>query len=408
MAIALIGKPLVEKYKLRPEKIIHREQGKRVERGSIKIWLSDQSKPVAVYFATEKGFRFTNRSAVNNLYVRGFGSTRLLPRDEDRPPLPQVPPTKDVENLFDPFDPLFDAEKWLPDLEQYQFDAIALAFKDILFEEATVKDVNEISARKSFARKDGQIFFTDPGGVEVSLDEMSDGYQSVLAMAVDIIAGIPGGYSDFRYAPGIILIDEIGANLHPRWRMTFVKSLRRAFPRMQFLATTHEPLCLRGLEDGEAAVMKRQNNVINTLDSLNNEDGLPSLKRMRASQLLTSPYFGLFSTVDPDIDREFQTYYDLLARGVKETDDSSEGRLLKDLKEKLNKPDYSLILGNTRRDQLVYELIDEYLSKASQGGSNSPKMQDLKKSTKERVFEIWQRSRFFINPGQIHEGSPET
>jgi hypothetical protein len=220
----------------------------------------------------------------------------------------------------------------------------------------------------------------------------SDGYQSVLALATDIIAGVQEKLTDFRNAPGIILIDEIGANLHPRWRMTFVKSIRQAFPRMQFLVTTHEPLCLRGLKDHEVAVMQRQEKEIIVLD-----EDLPSPKGMRAGQLLTSRYFGLYSAVDPEIDRDFQTYCDLLVRQADKSSgglDANQTVLLQTLKERLNRPDM-MILGETRRDQMVYELIDEYLAWEIKEGPQSKKVQELRKTTRKRIFEIWQRARLF-------------
>ena len=43
---------------------------------------------------------------------------------------------------------------------------------------------------------------------------------------------------------GLVLIDEIDLYLHPAWQATFVTALRRVFPRMQFIATTHSPVVL--------------------------------------------------------------------------------------------------------------------------------------------------------------------
>lgn len=414
VALALVGKPLAEQYRLRPAKLLHRTPTGRATQGSVKVWLSDQAKPVEVRF-DDQTFRFYNRPAVSSLYVRGFGATRLLPKGEDRPFPSDNLPQMDVENLFDPFDPLFDAEKWLPGLDESRFDSLALTYKDILgLEDLKVKEDPAAQVMKTFQRSGESILVTDPFGVQVGLDELSDGYQSVLALATDIVAGVQERLTDFRNAPGIILIDEIGANLHPRWRMTFVKSLRSAFPRMQFIVTTHEPLCLRGLEDREVAVVQRQGNELVVLDK-----DLPSPKRMRAGQLLTSRYFGLHSTIDPDIDSLFQTYYDLLARRASETDDGlqdDQRALLQQLKEKINNTG-PMILGNSRRDQMVYELIDEYLAVEGKEGSQkegsqkegpqNEKTQEMKEKTKKRVFEIWQRARAFANQGLAQEEGGE-
>ena len=43
----------------------------------------------------------------------------------------------------------------------------------------------------------------------------------------------------------------------PRWRMRIVTAMRNLMPRVQFVITTHDPLCLRGVTDGEVIVVRR-------------------------------------------------------------------------------------------------------------------------------------------------------
>lgn len=45
-------------------------------------------------------------------------------------------------------------------------------------------------------------------------------------------------------SPGVVLIDELDLHLHPGWQRSIVASLRRTFPCMQFVATTHSPQVL--------------------------------------------------------------------------------------------------------------------------------------------------------------------
>ena len=51
--------------------------------------------------------------------------------------------------------------------------------------------------------------------------------------------------------PPMVLLDEIEVHLHPRWQIGIVEALRHAFPRVRFIASTHSPLCLHGLEREE-------------------------------------------------------------------------------------------------------------------------------------------------------------
>jgi predicted ATP-binding protein involved in virulence len=42
-------------------------------------------------------------------------------------------------------------------------------------------------------------------------------------------------------AQAVVLIDEIDLHLHPKWQRQIVHNLEAAFPRCQFIATTHSP-----------------------------------------------------------------------------------------------------------------------------------------------------------------------
>ena len=42
------------------------------------------------------------------------------------------------------------------------------------------------------------------------------------------------------------MIDELDLHLHPQWQRTIVESLRTAFPKIQFIASTHSPIPLLG------------------------------------------------------------------------------------------------------------------------------------------------------------------
>jgi predicted ATP-binding protein involved in virulence len=60
--------------------------------------------------------------------------------------------------------------------------------------------------------------------------------------------------------PGIVLIDELDLHLHPIWQRRVIHDLKRTFPLVQFIATTHSPQLIgeafpseiRILADGKA------------------------------------------------------------------------------------------------------------------------------------------------------------
>jgi predicted ATP-binding protein involved in virulence len=41
--------------------------------------------------------------------------------------------------------------------------------------------------------------------------------------------------------PGVVLIDELDLHLHPKWQRRVISDLKKTFPRVQFIATTHSP-----------------------------------------------------------------------------------------------------------------------------------------------------------------------
>jgi predicted ATP-binding protein involved in virulence len=88
-----------------------------------------------------------------------------------------------------------------------------------------------------------------------TLESLSDGYQSVIALASDILEVMLRYYDEVKDSEGIVLIDEINVHLHPRWKVEIVNLLRDVFPRVQFLVTTHDPLCLMGSRPGEVHVL---------------------------------------------------------------------------------------------------------------------------------------------------------
>jgi len=50
--------------------------------------------------------------------------------------------------------------------------------------------------------------------------------------------------------PGVVLIDEIDAHLHPSWQTKIGQWFTRYFPKIQFIVSTHSPLICRAAENG--------------------------------------------------------------------------------------------------------------------------------------------------------------
>jgi predicted ATP-binding protein involved in virulence len=81
---------------------------------------------------------------------------------------------------------------------------------------------------------------------------LSDGFRNMLAMVADIAVRCATlnphlGAEAALQTPGIVLIDEIDLHLHPKWQRRVVGDLLKAFPKIQFVATTHSPFIIQSL-----------------------------------------------------------------------------------------------------------------------------------------------------------------
>ena len=81
------------------------------------------------------------------------------------------------------------------------------------------------------------------------LSSLSDGVRNMVALVGDLAHRCVRlnphlGEDAASLTPGILLIDEVDMHLHPRWQQLVVGLLRRAFPAMQMVFTTHSPQVL--------------------------------------------------------------------------------------------------------------------------------------------------------------------
>ena len=78
---------------------------------------------------------------------------------------------------------------------------------------------------------------------------LSDGIRTLIGVTADIAhrairLNSQLGREAVTSTPGIVLIDEVDMHLHPEWQQVIIESLRNAFPRIQFIVTTHSPQVL--------------------------------------------------------------------------------------------------------------------------------------------------------------------
>lgn len=86
----------------------------------------------------------------------------------------------------------------------------------------------------------------------ITIQNLSTGYASILRIIQEIVAGLSDwGCEDLHNADGIVFIDEIDLHLHPKWQFKIIDLLKEFFPNVTFYITTHSPLVLFNLKNGE-------------------------------------------------------------------------------------------------------------------------------------------------------------
>ncbi len=246
-------------------------------------------------------------------------------------------PLGDIATLFDLDRDLIHAETWLRQLafaalknsggpEEGFFEAVLTTLAAIL------PGVEHIEVEPDQVWLQGAAFERAP------LTALSDGYLTTTGWVLDLVARwserqrrngeMPNG--DFRHRmTGLVLVDEIDLHLHPRWQARVVGDLRRQFPRLSFVATTHQPMSLLGAETGEIHVLHRDPE---TQAILVDQVDIPP--GTRADQVLTGDWFGLSSTLDADTLGLLATHRRLLREGGSSED---RERIADELRQRLGR-----------------------------------------------------------------------
>ncbi|MCY4559678.1 MAG: AAA family ATPase [Chloroflexi bacterium] len=98
-----------------------------------------------------------------------------------------------------------------------------------------------------------------------TLDQLSGGYQAVLALAADLAWRMAQGNPHCPNpleSEAIGLIDEIELHLHPSWQQRILGDLMRTFPNTQFIVSTHSPQILTTVRPHHIVELHREDNRI--------------------------------------------------------------------------------------------------------------------------------------------------
>lgn len=158
---------------------------------------------------------------------------------------------------------LTEALRWL---QQLQFRALERNESDSRLLEGLVQFLNASNLLPHGARIDKvtsqEVLMKDAEGALIAVEQMSDGYRSVLSLTFELLRGMVRAYGAEKvlaaidhqtgqiHLPGIVAIDEVDAHLHPAWQKRIGHWFLERFPLAQFFVTTHSPIICRAAENG--------------------------------------------------------------------------------------------------------------------------------------------------------------
>nr|WP_220572360.1 AAA family ATPase [Gluconobacter oxydans] len=253
------------------------------------VFWDNDAKVRLAYRRGSRAFFGTSRPSAT---VRAFGALRHMER-RDRRRKAEKNRYAHIGELIRPISRIEFPDRWLLGLDTERFNVAARALIGLL----------PVQADTVLTRTTRSVQFS-LGSDTTRLNRASAGYQTIVGMAVEIMKLVFEFWETLESASAVVLIDELDAHLHPRWKMRIVQALRDAFPNIQFIVSTHDPLVLRGFRNHEIAVVKRDPELGALIDT-----DLPAIEGMQVDEILTSKVFGLDTTVDPDTEALLDEYY---------------------------------------------------------------------------------------------------
>ena len=191
-------------------------------------------------------------------------------------------------------------------------------------------------------------------GVPLDIAELSDGYQAMLVVVLDLM--LRYYYLFFEGDPmegsALVGIDEIDLHLHPRWQRTVLPQLTNLFKNTQFIITTHSPIVVQAAIDQNFTVLR----LIEKDNEVTAQKVSPGLmKRLRGadigSLLFEEHLFGVesrFSVEYARIEQRVEELQALVSRGTATPSDYQElKRGLDTLEELVAKEDRRRADGST-------------------------------------------------------------
>ncbi len=241
-----------------------------------------------------------------DIFVCAYGAGRGVVGTRD------YPKYRIIDSVYTLFD--YETNLQNPELTLRRIQAGGVDIKEIL---ESIDEILMLSPGSTILGTSG-IAISGPWGKYMPLGLVGDGYKSTLTWVTDFLGWAMFHQGDVlkrKELAGIVLMDELEQHLHPSWQRKIISLLHQQFPRTQFIATSHSPLCASGLAD-----LPDENCCLVGFERAGEEGpvtnyNIPPLRGLRADQVLRSRAFGLPETRNPAIQKRLEEFQNLLLKG---------------------------------------------------------------------------------------------
>lgn len=279
---------------------------------------SKQHNQPGIHESPDKALTWLRQNAfapsTEGWFAAGYGAFRRLTRSNQ-----VIVPTLDTPSRYTNFLSQFNEGEELAAFQQWM---IYLDYRDAKQKDPAAKRLFDLGVtaingllpkgvQYSSIDAEGRILF-DVNGIKVSTAGLSDGYRSILGLAGDLvwrlISAFPNSTNPLN-EKGVVLIDELDIHLHPLWQRNIADLLRRQFPNIQFIVTTHSPMVAAGA--GPDALTLKVNGGTEVIAPITQ-----SLYSMDVDNILRSEAFGLISTFSPQTETKLNRFSQLQSKAA--------------------------------------------------------------------------------------------
>lgn len=137
---------------------------------------------------------------------------------------------------------------WQQEKPILEYEVVKKAVSDFM---GIMQDGEKVSVL--YDKRTEELVYTS-GEETLPVRLLSSGFRDLLGIVFDIAYRMavlnPDLLQDItKRTPGIVLIDEIDLHLHPKWQWRVVDALKKTFPKVQFIATTHSPVIIASCKE---------------------------------------------------------------------------------------------------------------------------------------------------------------